>query len=174
MNSYVQMTCYDHGGVEEDDSSILTASVPTAETANFISPTVHIRTFPVAEGGGTGSGVLSGWARIRNGWRSHTALERSLLLVTCGLVMMMALILPVLLSAYVNLKSKQDLRLLHITHRSGTSNSLGSFHQFLCVHISTSNHISHIFFFFQRVRHSLINALGTVPDRNKQKKIDCQ
>lgn len=38
------MTCYDHGGVEEDDSSILTASVPTAETANFISPTVHIRT----------------------------------------------------------------------------------------------------------------------------------
>ncbi|KZS20196.1 Endothelin-converting enzyme 1 [Daphnia magna] len=124
MNSYVQMTCYDHGGVEEDDSSILTASVPTAETANFISPTVHIRTFPVAEGGGTGSGVLSCWARIRNGWRSHTALERSLLLVTCGLVMMMALILPVLLSAYVNLKSKQDLRLLHISHRSGTSNSL--------------------------------------------------
>jgi hypothetical protein len=38
------MTCYDHGGVEEDDSSILTASVPTTETANFISPTVHIRT----------------------------------------------------------------------------------------------------------------------------------
>ena len=38
------MTCYDHGGVEEDDSSILTASVPAAESANFISPTVHIRT----------------------------------------------------------------------------------------------------------------------------------
>lgn len=80
------------------------------------------------EGGGTGPGVLSGWARIRNGWRSHTALERSLLLVTCGLVTLMALILPALLSAYVNLKSKQDLRLLHISHRSGTSNSLGSFH----------------------------------------------
>jgi hypothetical protein len=77
--------------------------------------------FPVAEGGGVG--VLSGWARVRNGWKSHTALERSLLLVTCGLVTLMALVLPALISAYVNLKSKQDLRLLHISHRSGNSDS---------------------------------------------------
>jgi hypothetical protein len=40
----------------------------------------------------------------------------------------MALILPALISAYIDLKSKQDLRLLHISHRSGNSDSLGSFH----------------------------------------------
>ena len=36
----------------------------------------------------------------------------------------MALILPALISAYVNLKSKQDLRLLHISH-SSPGDSLG-------------------------------------------------
>lgn len=38
------MSCYEHSGVEEEDSSIMTASAPAAESANFISPTVHIRT----------------------------------------------------------------------------------------------------------------------------------
>ena len=37
------MSCYDRSG-EEDDSAILMAPAPAAESANFVSPTVHIRT----------------------------------------------------------------------------------------------------------------------------------
>jgi len=37
------MNCYEHN-MEEDDSAILMAPAPPAESANFVSPTVHIRT----------------------------------------------------------------------------------------------------------------------------------
>lgn len=91
----------------------------------------------MTDGGGVGVGGLSSsgsgmgmcWTRIRNSWKSHTSLERSLLLVTCGLVTLMALILPALISAYVNLKSKQDLHLLHISHRSSKDDSFGNIRQ---------------------------------------------
>ena len=87
--------------------------------------------FPVTDGGGGGGGGVGGgglslgsgglcWARLRNGWQSHTVLERNLLLVICGLIAMMALVFPALISAYFNLKFKQDHHLLHISHTTGT------------------------------------------------------
>jgi len=114
MNTYVQMTCYDRN-VEEEDSSILT-SVPLPDNANFVSPTVHIRTFPVTTDGDSRCGLL--WKSLQNRWKAHTYLERSLLFVTFGLVVSMALILPILLSAYFELKSKPDIHPFLISHRS--------------------------------------------------------
>lgn len=58
------------------------------------------------------------WKSAQNRWKAYTLLERSLLFITCGLVVLVALSLPILLSAYFELKSKPDIRPFLISHRS--------------------------------------------------------
>nr|CAG4649968.1 EOG090X01U4 [Sida crystallina] len=120
MSSYVQMRYYDNTGVEEEDSAGLT-SIPLPENSNFVSPTVHIRTFPVD---GESNALRRIWTRFMNYWKLYTILERNLICLTCALVAVLILITPMTVTTYVNQKAAANVRLLHISNHPNYTEEL--------------------------------------------------